>query len=185
VSRAAAAFALAASALAACSGSPGQQCPGEPVAHFTFTGARIYLGDAALAGLDPVPAIPDCSTAVGPPPYPDTLPGFDATLAADASTQAAALCRPRGIVLFGQRSGTRYSVEGSTDGAVLASCSPTCSAELRLIVAGDVAVAPDGTPTGFQGILIEVMSLVAGDCGTCLPPPANACAARYTLTGTP
>lgn len=183
----AATLALAASALAACSSNPGQQCAGEPVAHFTFTGTRIYAGDPALTGLDPVPTIPDCSSAVGPPPYPDTLPAFDATLAADPSTQAAALCRSRGIVLYGQRSGTRYSVEGTTDGAVLASCSPEgdCSASLHLFVAGDVLVAADGTPTGFQGVLVEEMSQEAGNCGTCLPPPANACAARYTLTGTP
>ena len=179
-----AAATLAAAALAACGDAPGQECPGVPVARFSFTGTRIHLGDPALAGLDPVPAIPDCSPTVGPPPYPDTLPGFSATLATDAATGAAALCRPVGIVLFGQRTGARYVVEGGTDGAVLADCSPTCSAALRLVVAGDVVADAGGAPATFQGVLVEVMSQVGGECGTCLPPPALACAARYTLVGT-
>lgn len=181
--RAATAIAFAA-AVAACSDAPGQECPGVPVARFRFTGTRVYAGDPALTGLDPVPAVPDCSPVVGPPPYPDALDPFEATLAADASTQAAALCRQVGIVLYGQRTGTRYVVEGSTEGAVLASCSPTCAAALRLVVAGDVLTDAGGAPATFQGALVEVMSHVDGDCGTCLPDPWQACAARYALLGT-
>lgn len=154
------------------------------MASFHFTGSRLFAGDPALAGLDPVPLVEDCSPDVGPPPYPDPLPGFDGLLAADASTQAAALCRQVGIILYGQRSGSRYAVQGSTDGAVLASCSPTCSAELHLFVVGDVSVDAGGAPSGFQGVLVEEMTQVAGDCGTCLAGSPPACAARYALTGT-
>jgi hypothetical protein len=171
-------------AATACSDTGGEECPGAPVADFAFSGARIPSGDPGLLGLDPVPAVPDCTAAVGPPPYPEVLPGFRATLAADPSTQAAALCRPAKAILFGQRSGTRYVVESGTGGAVLAACSPSCTAALRLVVAGDVVAGPGGEPASFQGALVEVMSWVDGDCGTCLPEPARACAARYALQGT-
>jgi hypothetical protein len=186
--RAAAGIAVAL-AFAACGESTAQTCPGEPVATFQFApsatpggpGWRVYAGDPALAGLDPVPDVPDCSPAVG---YPDQLPAFQGTLSNDAS--AAALCRPVGIVLYGQHAGDHYDVEGITDGAVLASCGSACAATLRLVVAGDLAVAPDGSPTAFQGILVEVMIQdPASDCGTCLPEPWQACAGRYTILGTP
>ncbi len=178
------AVAVAAVAAAGCSDT-GEECPGEPVADFSFTGPRIALGDPVLPGLDPVPSVPDCGPGVGPPPYPSQLEGFRATLSADASTQAAALCRPRGGILFGQRSGSRYAVETTSAGAVLADCSPTCAAALRLVVAGDVVTGPGGEPAAFQGVLVEVMTHVGGDCGDCLPEPARACAARYRLEGTP
>lgn len=182
--RAALVLAVAAVAAAGCNDA-GEECPGDPVADFFFTGTRIYLGDPALTGLDPVPAVPDCPANVGPPPYPDQLDGFPATLSADASTQAAALCRPRGGILFGQRSGSRYAVETSNAGAVLADCTPSCAAALRLVVAGDVVTGPGGEPAAFQGVLVEVMTHVDGDCGSCLPEPARACAARYRLQGAP
>jgi hypothetical protein len=178
---AAIAAALAVAALGACSDPPAQECPGEPVARFHFTGSLVAGGDPALAGLDPVPSDPDCVPPTGPQ-FPDALPAFDGLLAADPSTQSAALCRPTGIVLFGQRSGSRYSVEGSTDGAVLASCAATCSAALHLFVVGNVSLDGGGAPAGFEGVLVEEMSRVgAGDCGACTLP----CAARYALAGTP
>jgi hypothetical protein len=106
---------------------------------------------------------------------------FDGTLSADPGNSAGALCRTRGPVLFGQRTGDHYRLETSTDGAVLGEeCAPTCSAELRLLVAGDV-VRVDAEAASFAGVLVEVMSAPAGtDCGTCTLP----CAARYAITGT-
>lgn len=163
----------------------GEECPGDLIADFFFAGPRIFLGDPALPGLDPVPAVSDCGVNVGPPPYPPQLEGFRATLSAGPSSQAAALCRPRGGVLFGQRSGSRYAVETSSAGAVLATCSASCAAALRLVVVGDVLTGAGGEPEAFQGVLVEVMTRVDGDCGTCLPEPARACAARYALQGSP
>ncbi|HEY6005382.1 MAG TPA: hypothetical protein VIV57_21060 [Anaeromyxobacter sp.] len=187
--RAATAAALAVAALGACSDPPTQECPGEPVARFHFTGTQVFLNDPALAGLDPVPSTLDCDPPQPPdqppkePQFPDVLPPFDGLLAADPSTQSAALCRPTGIVLFGQRSGLRYSVQGSTDGAVLASCAATCSATLRLFVVGNVSQDGSGAPSGFAGVLVEEMSPVGGPgtCGACTLP----CAARYALAGAP
>jgi hypothetical protein len=82
----------------------------------------------------------------------------------------------------GQRAGDSYLLETSTDGAVLGDeCAPTCSAKLRLVVAGDV-LRVDGEAVSFAGVLVEVLSAVDGSaCGTCTPP----CAARYAITGTP
>lgn len=181
--RAAAPALLAAVLLLACGDASPQTCPGVPVARFSFTGVKVAAGDPSLGTLDPVPAIPDCGPQVGPPSYPASIGPFEATLAADPSTQAATLCRETGIVLYGDRSGSRYEVEGGTEGAVLASCSPTCDAAMRLVVAGDVIADATGAPASFTGVLVEVMSLVNGDCGACLPAPAFACAARYVLTG--
>jgi hypothetical protein len=183
VRRAATAAALALAALGACSDPPAQACPGAAVATFHFTGSLVAKDDPSIAGFDPV-TDEDCDPPQGPqigPAFPDVLPPFDGLLAADPSGQSAALCRPTGIVLFGQHSGTRYSVQGSTDGAVLASCAATCSAALRLFVVGNVSSDPGGAPSGFAGVLVEEMSKVgAADCGTCTLP----CAARYALAGT-
>lgn len=178
------ALVLAASA-ASCGETDETICPGEAVASFTFSGEKVPAGDPGLGGLDPVPALPDCPDAVG---YVDD-PGsedlrFQATLAGDPATQAAALCRPNGVVLYGQRSGPRCAVETGTEGAVLNECSATCSAALRLYVVGDVLIGGGGE-VSFDGILVEVLTFVAGDCGTCLTGAAPSCAARYTLTGTP
>lgn len=166
---------------AACTETDEAACPGEVVATFTFSGAKVSAGDPALDGLDPAPAVPDCPPEVG---YGATLTPFPATLAADASTQAAALCRGRGVVLFGLRSGSRYVVETATGGAVLGACSPSCSAELRLVVAGDVVADAGGQPASFQGALVEVMKHVDGDCGGCLPEPTRSCAGRFAIAGT-
>ncbi len=174
-------LALVLAAATACSDTGGEECPGETVADFGFSGTRIYSGAPALEGLDPVPAVPDCVRDEKDFPVPDQLPAFRATLAVDAFTQAAALCRPGRAILFGQRSGTRYAVETRTGGAVL---PPTCSAALRLVVAGDV-LGTGTPPTSFQGVLVEVLTWVDGDCGTFLPEPVRACAARYALQGTP
>jgi hypothetical protein len=108
---------VVAAAAAACSDTPAQACPGEPVARFHFTGSRVAAGDSALAGLDPVPLVEDCPAEVGPPPYP-------------------------------------------------------------------VSLDTGGAPSGFQGVLVEEMTQVAGDCGTCLAGSPPACAARYALQGT-
>jgi hypothetical protein len=178
-------IALLLAAIAGCSDPPAQECPGAPIAQFHFGGTLIFRDDPELAGLDPVPAIPDCSTAESDPlAFPPVLPEFDGLLAADPATQVAALCRQRGFVLFGQRSGAHYAVENTTDGAVLSSCSQTCTAALRLVVVGDVTGGADA-PLSFAGWLVELMTKVgAGDCGTCpLGPLAPSCAARYKLTG--
>lgn len=178
------ALALAASA-ASCGEADETICPGEVVASFAFSGEKVPAGDPGLGGLDPVPAVPDCPDAVGYVDDPENADlRFQATLAGDPTTQAAALCRPNGVVLYGQRSGSRYAVETATEGAVLDGCSATCSAALRLHVVGDVLGA--GTSeVSFAGILVEVLTFVAGDCGTCLTEAAPSCAGRYTLTGSP
>jgi hypothetical protein len=191
---AARALAAALALAAACDAEEPQSCPGEPVAALTFAGARVAAGDAALAGLDPAPAVADCvPAAVGDPclaaepPTCEALPGFSATLS-DAGAQAAALCRPNGVVLLGRWTGSRVVVEAGNQGAVLGACSTSCTASLRLVVAGDVAGAPPD-PVSFHGALVEVLTRAGGDCDACLPevpgePGVRACAMRYVVDGT-
>jgi hypothetical protein len=169
--------ALAAILLAACGSGAGSTCPGAPVAVLRFVGQHVVLGDPSLTpDLDPDTTVPDCEAALA---YPDVLPGFVATLSADARTRVAALCRPEDVVLLGQRSGDRLTVETRTDGAVLGGCAPNCSAEIRVVVTGDL-LSTDGATT-FRGSLVEITAQAGGSCGTCALP----CAARYSLTGTP
>jgi len=167
-------LAIATLALAACDETSGE-CPGDPVASFTFDGTRVPAGGPSLAGLDPFPSIPDCEAAVGYPPGLDPFPGV---LSSGPSPMAAALCRPGARVMFGQRAADRFVVETTTEGAVLGGCAG-CPARLRLVVAGDVLPGGTSPPTGFAGVLVEVLSATGGDCGTCLLP----CAARYALNG--
>jgi hypothetical protein len=168
---------LAAAALAvACSTETPQSCPGEAVAEFTFGGAATTA--AALAELDPDPALTDCPAALG---FPPVLRSFGGTLAADdasSASSAGALCRSRGPHLFGTRTGRRFRVETSSAGAVLAACGPTCATTLQIVISGDVL--PElAAPQEFRGALVERLS--AGDgCDACTLP----CAARYALTGT-
>jgi hypothetical protein len=186
VRRAALAFPLAVAVLAAACGEDAPAvCPGDPVATFHFSGTKVDAGDAALAGLEPDPALPDCPGPVGYPATGERLPPFDGTLARDPSTDAATLCRPREIFLFGQRTGSRYFLETGSTGAVLEGCSASCAAALRLLVAGEVVDGPDGEAAAFDGVLVEVITYVEGDCGECLPPGARTCAGRFTLDGTP
>lgn len=144
-------------------------------------------GDPAIAALD---RFPDCTLdAKSPVQYPATV-AFDAELAADPTTSAAALCRPNGVVYAGERTGTaHYSVSAEADPAIL--CSGDCAADFRVVIAGDVAVDAGGAPTAFQdGILVEVLTASRGVCDACLPlvpeadPPERACAGRYALSGT-
>lgn len=176
---AAAALALALAAACTSQGEPAD-CPGEPVGSFRFEGALVAAGDPAIAGLEPpsTSGIADCPAAW----YPPALPAFEGTLSADPATPAAALCRTSGTVLYGPRSGDRFVLETSTGGAVLGEeCAPTCSASLRLVVAGDVG-RDGGAAVSFTGVLVEVMSAAPGSlCGECALP----CAARYALAGTP
>lgn len=160
--------------VAACDEAP-QECPGTEVASFQFGGTKVSAGDPTLAGLDPAPALPDCVPEVG---YPSTLGPFTGTLSAGPTPQAAALCRPPARVMFGQRTGDRFVVETTTDGAVLRGCEG-CPARLRLVIAGDVLPGAPSPATGFQGALVEVLTAADGACGTCVLP----CAARYHLTG--
>lgn len=169
----AAALALAA---AGCTADPPAACPGEKVAAFAFAGTRTSAADPLLAGLDPVPAVTDCGSPLA---YPAAV-SFSGTLSAGTGSTGA-LCRGSGPVLRGSRSGARWTVEESTDGAVLAACGSTCGATLRVVVAGDVTLDPGGVPTAFDGALLEVLTPSAGDCGGCALP----CAGRYALTGTP
>ena len=177
----------------ACSSHETPSCPGNTVATFTFEGSLVHAGDPLVAALDPVPTLPDCtpdpSDATAPIKYPQVLPPFDAKLAADPATNAAALCRSTGVVYSGEHTGTsRYAVEADADPAVPCTNS-VCSATLRVIVIGDVAVNAGGAAQSFQGILVEALSEDRGSCAGCLPPvpganpPALACAARYALTG--
>lgn len=186
-----AALALALSGLSAlaCSSHETPSCPGNTVATFTFEGSLVHAGDPLVAALDPVPTLPDCtpdpSDASAPIKYPQVLPPFDAKLAADPATNAAALCRSTGVVYSGEHTGTsRYAVEADADPAVPCASS-VCSATLRVIVVGDVQVDAGGAPQSFNGILVEVLSEDLGSCAGCLPPVpgALACAARYALTG--
>jgi hypothetical protein len=174
--------------LAACADDDGPECPGEPVAAFRFAGTLVAATDPAAAGLDPVPATADCGPQLV---YPEALPPMEGTLAADPSGSAAALCRPSGNVMFGQRSGLRFEVETGTAGAILGGCSPSCTAAMRLVITGDVLLDDEGAPRAFEGLLVEELRHVDGDCGSCLPPvegsdpPRSACAARYALAGSP
>jgi hypothetical protein len=182
----------------ACASSDTGQCPGATVAVFRLKGPIVYKGDPEIAGLDPVPGLPDCTPdpfdSDAPIRYPHLLPPFDAKLAADPVTTAAALCRSNGIVYSGERSGaSHYAVEA--DAGPAAPCTNStnslCAATMRVIMAGDVVLDPGGVPQGFEGILVEVLTQEAGACDACLPPvpdavpPVLACAARYALTGTP
>ncbi len=177
--------------LACTSDEPGA-CPGTPVATFRFEGALVAAvpddpDDPAEGLLD---CTPDPLDPAAPIRYREALPPFDATLSSDPAGPTAALCRSNGVVLSGERTGpSSYSVETSSDGAVL--CSSTCSATLRLVVAGDVVPDPGGGAATFEGILVEVLTEARGACDACLPlvpdadPPERACAARYALSGTP
>jgi hypothetical protein len=124
-----------------------------------------------------------CPSASGPQPaYPEHPDPFVGTLAATAGSSAAALCRPKGAILFGEHTGTRYDVETGTSGAVLGACDPSCATGLRLVVAGDVEVGPGGEAVGFHGVLVEVMSPLQGSvCLPCIVP----CAGRYAIDGAP
>ncbi len=164
--------------LASCSPAPAPSCPGEPVASFTFSGTKTDAGtlDPAL-DLDPEPSLTDCAAEMGFPA--PSLPVFTGTLSADATGPGGALCRTAGPILYGTRSGVRWEVEDASDGAVLGGCDPTCAAQSRIFIRGDVV--PDTTaPTGFVGALVEQLTQTGGACGPCILP----CAARYALSGT-
>jgi hypothetical protein len=164
---------VAAAVALACSTETPQSCPGEVVAEFTF---EAVATTAIAAGLDPEPALTDCTAGLG---FPATLDPFGGTLAADPASAAGALCRPRGPHLFGTRAGPRFRVETSSGGAVLGVCGPTCAATSRLVITGDVL--PDvAAPQEFRGALVEQLSPSEGACDACALP----CAARYRLTGT-
>jgi hypothetical protein len=193
-----AALALAAGlAAAGCSAPEPTPCPGDAVASFRFKGplvlARDLAGDPDLAGLDPVPGLPDCTPdpldLEAPILYPHLLAPFEATLAADPDTDVAALCKANGWVLTGTRlPPLSFSVEATAEGGVL--CDSACAAALRLVVTGDLVPDPGGGPATFRGVLVEVLTRLAGSCDACLPavpgtdPAERACAARYALSGT-
>ncbi len=175
--------ALGAAALEACSSAPAVECPGTALAQLSFAAARAAAGDAGVAPLDPVPDLPDCGASVGA--FPAALGGFQATLAYDAGSGVAALCRqPPNEVLYGTRAGTRFSLDATTDGAVLAGCAAACNAVLSAVVVGDATLDPGGAVTAFDGALFEVFTPVAAsECGSCFAAPPGACVARYVLHG--
>jgi hypothetical protein len=156
--------------LASCTEESEEACPGEVVSQLAFAGASVAAGQLG-EGLDPEPALTDCSAAMA---FPPTL-AFGASLAVDGTGSAGALCRGDGAVLFGTRIGDRWVVEESSDGAVLGGCDPTCAARSRVVVAGDL----DPGRTSFSGALVEQLTAAGGSCGACVLP----CAARYALTG--
>jgi hypothetical protein len=167
------AFAFA-SVTGGCTTSDTASCPGGAVGSFSFTATVVAAGVLA-PGLDPDPALPDCSAGMVFEPSFE----FSGELASDSAGTAGVLCRASGGTLFGTRFGTRWVVENGSDGAVLGGCDPTCAAHLRVIVSGDVV--PDVvSPTGFQGALVEQFSVTGGMCGACVLP----CAARHALSGT-
>jgi hypothetical protein len=171
VPRAAVLVALAV-VLSSCTEETEQSCPGEVVEAFAFTGTPRIAGE--LGTLDPVPALTDCAPALG---FPASL-AFGASLAADAGASAGALCRNDGAVLFGTRTGDHWTLEETTEGAVLGGCDPTCAARSRVVISGDVV---PGTPAAFAGALVEQLTATGGVCGACVLP----CAARYALSGVP
>ncbi len=187
-------LALAASALGAlaCTSADTPSCPGTPVAVFRLKGPLVAQGDPLVAALDPVPEVPDCTPdpldPTAPIRYPHLLPPFEARLAADPATGAAALCRSNGIVYSGQRTGAEHSrVEADAEPAVLCSA---CAASLQVVVEGDVVLDAGGTATAFRNaILVEKLTELRGVCDGCLPlvpdaaPAQRACAARYALEG--
>jgi hypothetical protein len=185
---------LAASGLAAlaCTSSETPSCPGQPVATFRFKGHLVHEGDPILEGLEPDDTLPDCTLDPADPEepirYPRLLTPFDARIAATPETGAAALCRANGVVFSGELTGpSSYSFEADASAAIL--CEAACAASLRIAIAGDVALDPEGQPEAFDGILVEVLTAARGDCTGCLPavegadPPKAACAARYALEG--
>ncbi len=188
-------LALLSSVLAAVSCSPAEapSCPGTTVAVLQLKGQLVRAGDLLIAGLDPVPALPDCTPdlndASAPIRYPRLVGPFEAKLSADPATSDAALCRSNGVVYAGQRTGSSYALTAEADPAIL--CNSVCAAGFRVVIDGNVASGTDGAPTGFQGILVEVLTASRGACDGCLPlvpgtdPAELACAGRYALTGTP
>lgn len=167
------AAALALAVLAGCPSRPDPICPGAPLADLAFSGALVAAGTPALAGLDPVPDLPDCAAAAG---FPAAL-SFAGTLTSEPSG-AGALCRPSGEVMGGSRSADRWTVFVDTTGAVLGDCAPTCAARSRTLVIGDVTPSA-AVASGFNGALVEHLLPDTGDCGPCTLP----CAARYALSG--
>jgi hypothetical protein len=164
-----------ASLVAGCTTDDPASCPGGPVGRFSFIATRVAAGEPLAPGVDPDPALPDCSSAMGFPP----VLTFSGELSSDATGGAGLLCRANGATLFGTRSGTRWVVEDRSDGAVLGGCDPTCAARSRVVFSGDVQ--PDVvSPTGFDGALVEQLAATSGTCGACVLP----CATRYTLDGT-
>lgn len=192
IRRAALALAAAVAALG-CTGAEPSPCPGAAVGTFRFKARLVGRDDPRWSpALDPVPSYLDCTPDPldpdAPIRYPIALAPFDGTLAADGATGAAALCRPNGVVLEGERTGaSSYAVEASAESAVL--CDAACAAALRVIVAGDVVPDPGGGAASFSGVLVEVLAGARGTCDACLPavpatsPPERACAARYVLSG--
>jgi hypothetical protein len=172
----AAALLAALSVAAACSPDAQQSCPGEAVGDFTF--AATLAPGPLPEGLDPEPALTDCTALDFPP----ALAPFKGTLATDATappTSAGALCRSTGHVLFGTRTGRRWKVQTSSGGAVLDACGPTCAATSLVVIQGDVL--PDlASADEFRGALVEKLTRSEGDCSACALP----CAARYDLVGT-
>lgn len=199
--RPALALAAALAGTLACGSSDTPSCPGNLVETFHFEGSLVGRDDASKwdIALDPVPEVLDCTPVPlpdplpNPPPpilYPEGLPPFDAKLAADPASTAAALCRSNGIFYLGERTGTsHYEVEAGADPALPCGDS-LCTATLRVVMRGDVAVDGAGAPQSFTGVLVEVLTEDRGVCDACLPtvptanPPVRECAARYTLTGT-
>jgi hypothetical protein len=161
------------------------------VATFRFKGRLVHQGDTALGDLDPFPTFPDCTldpTDVEEPIRYPLLVGFDARIAATPQTGEAALCRANGIVFSGELTGpSSYAFEADASAAIL--CEAACAATLRIAVAGDLALDPEGEPQSFDGILVETLTAARGDCAACIPavegadPPQAACEARYALSG--
>lgn len=191
------ALAACAALAPACAPQDAARCPGTVIADFSLVGTLVskdvLAADPRLETLDPVSDLPDCTPdpadASAPIRYPQPLPSFDARLSTGPDADAAALCRTNGSILSGTHSGPSYAVEATADSAFV--CNSACAASLRVVVKGDLAVDAGGAPTGFSGILVEVLAEQGGTCDACLPtvpgssPPSRSCAARYALTGTP
>ena len=191
--------------LAACASTgPGVlDCPGTAVAQLTLKATRrsaACQGDSAPADgsaacLAATPSVvTDCQAARPVPDccfdqlYPRTF-GVQATIALDPGAAAAALCtgRPGALPFSGTwttaAGGQQVSVKLDTSGAVLASCASHCTATIRQVVDGLLALDPStGRPTGFTGSLVETDTPTAdASCAPCAAP----CGATWDLTSTP
>lgn len=177
------AAALTALALAAgCGSSESESCPGgATIGVFALQGRRVDAATACVAG--PAGGWAAAVPATLPPALEtDPTATFTVTIAGDAVTETAALCRGGSLaaVLNGTWTGGHLRLEAEGGTGVLASCAATCTAALTTIVEGDLVPDPSGGPLRFSGTWVERMDAAAGGaCGPCTLP----CTATYGVEG--
>lgn len=152
-------------------------CPG------TAIGALALHGELASTGCVVSPSgwsVPATLPDVTPTPA-DPVHTFDATFSWDPQTSELAYCTDTSYaaVLLGTRDGNHLQASVSLGGAVLASCTSTCTPVTTIAVEGDLAGGSDGTALSFTGTLTETQDDSQGSCGQCVLP----CTTVYDLTG--